>query len=336
MTSIHQRAMLVAIAALAGGVAFGGGPAGAADPVPTFSGCGKFVKDSPNDAADQVADPAPKETEIEGAFVNADGTPTFNLIIANLTGTAPPPATSVTYNAVYSWKPDTTTFVRAHIDFTGAVVYEYGHTEPLATSTRYAYDGPADGKLAKGEHGVVTIIIPPDAGGKPGTALKAIEAQTQLGRTTVVPGAGSGSPSRGLSFQDDAAGIGGVTIGPCAPGTGSTAPATAAPTTTTTTPSSQTAGPLPVTLVSKKIKAAKPKKTVAIKLKASEPLTAVGIRISKGKKVFGTGKAAKLSGTGTIKVKVAKGLKKGTYALDVAGTDAKNQRRIASLKLSVK
>jgi hypothetical protein len=335
MTSNPLRALLLTATALAFAVAFGG-PAGAADPTPTFSGCGKAVKDSNSDATDTVADPAPKETEIEGAFVNADSAkPTLNLIIANLSGTVPPPATSVTYNAIYTWTAGVTSFVRAHIDFSGGVVYEYGHTEPLATSTRYAYDGPAEGALFKGEHGVVQVVIPPDAGGKAGTVLKAMEAQTQLGRTTVVPGAASQSPSRGLSFQDDAAGIGTVTIGPCAPGS---TPATTTPATATapaTAPSTQTAGPLPVTLVSKKVKAAKPKKTVAIKLKASEPLTAVGIRISKGKKAFGTGKAAKLSGAGTIKVKVAKGLKKGSYILDVAGTDGKGQRRIASFKLKV-
>ena len=335
MTTFSQRALLLVVLALCAGVALGG-PASAADPAPTFSGCGKFVKDSPSDATDTVADPAPKEVEIENAFVNAAGTPTINYTIADLTGTVPPPATSITYSTVYAFKADTTSFVRAHIDFSGGVVFEYGHTEPLGTSTRYAYDGPTDGKLFLGQHGVVQIVVPPDAGGKAGTTLKAIEAQTQLGRTTFVPGAVSQSPSRGLSFQDDTAGIGTVTLGACAPGTtagptGTTAP----PSTPNTAPSSQTAGPLPVTLVSKTVKPAKAKKSVAIKLKASEPLTDLGVRISRGTKAFGTGKAAQLSGAGTIKVKVPKGLKKGAYALDVAGTDGQGRRRIASFKLKV-
>ena len=50
------------------------GTAGAADPAPTFSGCGKFVKDSPTDGTDVASDqanPDMKEAEIENAFLNA-------------------------------------------------------------------------------------------------------------------------------------------------------------------------------------------------------------------------------------------------------------------------
>src|SRR5438128_1131246 len=117
------------------------GPAGA-DPTPTFSGCGVFAQDAAGDASDQVADPAPDEVEIENGFINTDPNgATFNLTIKNLSGTVPPPATSITYDATYTYPKGTTSFVRAYIDFTGSVVYEYGHTEALAASTRYARDG---------------------------------------------------------------------------------------------------------------------------------------------------------------------------------------------------
>jgi hypothetical protein len=305
---------------------------------PSFSGCGKFAKDGPADATDTVADPPPGEVEIEAGWVDAGGPkPTLNLQIANLTGTVPPPATSITYDAIYSWTSGTSTFVRAYLDFSGSTVYEYGHTEPLATSTRYAFDGTAEGQLFTGEHGVVQIVIPPDAGGKPGTKLSGITGETQLGRTTFVPGAVNQSPSRGLSFQDDNVGIGAVTIGDCA---ASAPPASSTPTTTapstpaSTTPSSQ-AGPLPVKLATKKLKKAKAKKAVAVKLNASEALTKIDVRLSKGKTVYGTGKLAKLSGSGTVKFKLKKAIKKGTYAFDVAGTDAQGHRRIASFKLKV-
>lgn len=321
-------------------VALLAGTAGAADPAPTFNGCGAFKKDSDKDASDTVADPAPDEVEIEAGWVQYEPAgPTFNVQIKNLTGTVPPPATSITYNAIYGGVTQgVTNFVRAHIDFAGQVAFEYGHTEPLATSTRYAYDGPTKGKLFTGAHGVAQIVIPPEGGGKPGQKLTGVTAQTQLGRTTFVPSAGGGAPSRGLSFQDDDLGIGNFTVAPCAGGTTTpTNTTTTAPTTTTTAPPpSQQSGPLPVKLVSKTIKKAKKGKKVKIKLKTSEPLTDVAVRIAKGSSAYGTGKLAKLTKTGTVKVKLTKSLKKGTYSFDVAGTDSKGARRVGSLKLKVK
>ena len=311
-------------------------PASAAPP--TFSGCGKFVKDNAADGTDTVADPAPRETEIEGAWVDAGGPkPSINLQIANLTGTVPPPATSITYDAIYGGVGDAINFVRAYVDFAGMVVFEYGHQEDLAgASTRYAYDGDTEGELFTGEHGVVKMVVPPEAGGKAGTVLKGITGETQLGRTTFVPGAINQSPSRGLSFQNDNVGLGNVTIGDCAGG--ATPPGGGGPTPPSTpdsnTPSSQ-AEPAPVTLVTKKIKRAKAKKAVKVKLKTTEALSGVAVRLSKGKTVYGTGKLAKLTSTGTVKFKLKKAIKKGTYQFDVAGTDGQGRRRIASLKLKV-
>ena len=311
-------------------------PATAASP--TFSGCGKFVKDNAADGTDTVAGAAPKETEIVGAWVDAGGAkPSINLQIANLTGSVPPPATSITYDAIYGFTADTTNFVRAYIDFAGMVAYEYGHTEPLGVSTRYAYDGDIEGELFTGENGVVRMVLPPEAGAKAGSVLKGITAETQLGRTTLVPSAINQSPSRGLSFQNDNAGIGNVTIGDCAgaPSGGGGGGTTPPSTPNTNTPSSQ-AEPAPVTLVTKSLKRAKAKKAVKVKMKTTEPLTAVGVRLSKGSRVYGTGKLSKLTSTGTVKFKLKKAIKKGTYAFDVAGTDGQGRRRIASLKLKVR
>jgi hypothetical protein len=319
-------ATLVA-AALAAAVAVAG-PAGAADPAPTFDGCGKAVKDSPSDGTSETGG-APDQSEIEGAFLNADAS-TINIIIKNLDGTVPPPYSSITYDAKYDTS-DGSYFVRAYLDFTGSVVFEYGHLDTtVSTTPRYQRDGSTQGKLFEGQHGVVQIAIPPEAGGKPGTTLKALTAETQLGETTVVPGAVP-SPTRGLSAPSDDVGLGSVTLGACAsPATPTTSPST--PTGTPPSATQQTAGPLPVTLVSKSVKHAK---TVKIKVRSSQPLTKLGARISKGSKVYGTGKLAKLNGNGTFKVKAPK-LRKGTYLLAIAGTDAAGNRRTASFKLKVK
>jgi hypothetical protein len=332
-----MRYLVTLVAASLAAIVAVAGPAGAADPAPTFSGCGKFAKDSPSDATDTVADPAPDEVEIENAWFDVDAsTATMNMTIKNLTGTVPPPATSITYDALYGTADGATHFVRAYIDFSGMTSFEYGHTEPLAVSTRYAYDGAAEGKLFTGQHGVVQVKVPPEAGAKPGGKLSGITAETQLGRTTVVPGAVNQSPTRGLSFQDDNVGVGSVTIAACdgaTPGAPAGAPVQQSPSGGST---QQTAGPLPLTLVTKSAKKAKAKKTVKLKVKSSEALTSLAARISKGSKVYGTGKLASVNGAGTFKVKLSKALKKGTYLVAFAGKDSAGRPRTTSFKLKVK
>ena len=337
------------IAVLSAALLASGAVAGAADPTPTFNGCGKFAKDPATDASDPSTQSL-AEAELENAWVQYDAAKgaegvTVNMTVKNLTGTAPPPATSITYDSLYEITAGVTNFVRAHIDFTGMPVFEYGHTEELANgSSRYAYDGTTKGTLFKGEHGVVQLVLPPAAGGKPGTAIKGMLAETQVGRTTAVPGAVTQSPTRGLSFQNDEVGLGSYTVTACAPGSAPAAPGAGAPSAPPATggagppapPSSQqTAGPLPVTLASRSVKAAKKGKTVKLKLKSSEPVRDLGARISKGRKAFGTGKLAALNGAGTLKVKLGAALKKGTYVLDLAGTDGQGRRRLATVKLKV-
>jgi hypothetical protein len=310
-------------------------PAGALDDSkPSFDGCGKYVKDGAADANDQVAGHV-DEAEIENAWVKyqpakGDEATTVNITIKNLSGSAPPPATSITYDATYTATSGTVNFVRAYVDFTSSVVFEYGHQEDLTVSTRYAYDGDTKGKLFTGADGVVQIVIPAAAGGKAGTTLKTINAEVQLGRTAIVPGAVNQSPTRGLSFQNDVAALGTWTVEPCEAAPAATTPGSGggpAPTTQ--------AGTLPLKLKTTKVKPAKAHKSVALKLQASQPVTKLGARLSKGKKVFGTGKLAKLSGAGTLKIKLSKALKKGTYQLAIAGTDAQGRRGAATFKLRV-
>lgn len=312
------------------------GPAAAVDdnkPVYDASTtCGKFGKDSDSDQSDTTGAEIP-EAEIVNGFVKYDAAKgkeatTVNLTIKSLTGTVPPPATSLSYNALYN----STIFVRAHVDFAGMVTYEYGHTEPLAVSTRYAYDGATTGKLFPGEGGVVQIVIPEEAGGKVGSNLSGVTGEVQVGRTTVVPGAISQSPSRGLSFSNDTVAIGAFKIGPCAPAAAPAAPSTGP----NTTPTSVQAPAPSVKLLTKSVKKAKKGKKISLKFSASSELKSVALRLSKGRKVFGTGKAARLSGTKTLKVKLSKALRKGTYQLAFAGSDSTGRRSVGSFKLKVK
>jgi hypothetical protein len=94
------------------------------------------------------------------------------------------------------------------------------------------------------------------------------------------------------------------------------------------------AKPLPVKVTTTKFKAKKVKKGMTIKLASTEPLTQIAAQIKKGKKVFGKGSLAKLNGKGSLKLK-AKGLKKGSYVLDLVGTDGNGARRFAAFKIKV-
>ena len=97
MTSSALRAALAALLVLALGVTV----AGAADPKPTYNGCGKYAKDAAGDATDPVSGEtgAPDDADITGAWFDyapakgADAT-TVNIQVKNLTGSVTPPAMS--------------------------------------------------------------------------------------------------------------------------------------------------------------------------------------------------------------------------------------------------
>lgn len=330
---------LLAAAAL---TAVAASTATAAEPPPAFNGCGIQKKDSNSDATDTVGGNIPEAEIVEAwahndAAKGADGI-TVNIAIKNLTGRPPVGATSVTYNAIFGGAGGETSFVRAHIDLAGIPAFEYGHLEPLGPSTRYAYDGPTKGQLFLGESGVAQIVLPPEAGAKPGATLKGLTAQSQVGRTTVVPSVISQSPSRGLSFQNDDLGLGSFAVGVCAGSTPATGGGT--PTTPTSDPApapTQQSESLPVTLKTTKVKRAKKGRAIALKLSSSEPIKDLGARLAKGRSAFATGKLASLNGDGTIKLKLSKALKKkGTYVLDMAGTTGDGRRRLSSFKLTVR
>ena len=281
------------------------------------------------------------EAEIVNAFVKhepAKGTEatTLNMTIKSLTGSVPPPATSITYDAIYTGPvPDSTSFVRAYLDFAGQVYFEYGHTELLGTTNRYAYDGPTQGKLFTGDNGVVQVVIPAEAGGKAGSKLNGITAETQVGRSTFVPGAVNQSPTRGLSFENDTAAIGTWTVEPCGAAAPSPAPGEPGPTPGPTQPSAQSDAPR-IKLLTTKLKKAGKGKKVALKFSTSAPLTKIALRLSKGKAVYGTAKAPKLAGTKKLVLKLKRKLGKGTYQLAFAGTDSSGARRVGSFKVKVK
>jgi hypothetical protein len=323
------------------------GPTSAADDAkPTPCGTELAFKDPANDqGADQIPVVATTpSTEILNGFlryVPSKGAEalTFNTVVKSLKAEVPSGATSLSWNSYYRTPDDTLHFVRAITDFTGGTVFEYGTFTPNPTGQVLTgvslYEGATTGKLYEGDNGVVSIVIPADLA-PAGTKLTTLYTSTGQGRTlpTAFPGY-----SRGLSTVLDTA----PDTAPTTGGTFTVAPCTEV---TPVTPAGGVAGTptgstttLPVTLVTKSAKAAKKKsksKTLSLKLKSSEAITSLAAQLLKGKKVVGTGKLAKLSGTATLKLKLKSKLKKGSYTLNLVGNRASGERATAAFKLKAK
>jgi methionine-rich copper-binding protein CopC len=90
-----------------------------------------------------------------------------------------------------------------------------------------------------------------------------------------------------------------------------------------------------VKLAGAKVKAPK-KKTLSLKLTSSEKVTGLVAQLRSKTKTVAKGKLASISGKATLKLKLAKKLKKGKYTLDLVGKDAAGQQRSTSAALTVR
>jgi hypothetical protein len=311
--------------------------------------CGEQLayKDPASDrVADETVIQSTDSSEILRGFLRYDPAKgpdalTFNVVVKNLKAEVPSGATTLSWVSYYRTPDDVLHFVRAILDFTGAVVYEYGNFTPNPTGQVLTgvsvYEGTTNGKLFEGPEGIVQLVIP-GAQAPVGTKLTTLYTSATQGRT--LPTAFPPQVSRGVSSVIDTApddapdtAPGTFTVGPCAE----------APSAPATTPGSGTAGDqsatLPVSLVTKSANAASKKsksKTLSLKLKSSEEVTSLGAQLVKGKQVYGTGKLAKLNGTGTLKLKLKKKLKKGSYTLNLVGNRASGERATVAFKLKAK
>jgi hypothetical protein len=282
-------------------------PASALDdakPTPTCAGV-NFTDPTGDAAIDPVgvglgALPAPDNMDITGGFFKYDADAsgsaalTANIEVANLTKEVPTGATGATW--YYFWNSGGQQyFVTATVDATGAETYEYGHTEQILTT-----DGDTRGKLFPGAKGIIQIAVPQGAtGAGDGKRLTApyasSRAEFNLVAVAYVPTADDGPDGQvGKTY----------TVAQCGGGV------------TTAT------GALPVTLRTSSAKASKAKKgkSLSFKLASTELVTDVKGTLKKGKSSYGSGKLATLDGTGTLKIKLKKTLKKGTYKLNLTGT----------------
>jgi hypothetical protein len=240
--------------------------------------------------------PAPNNMDITSGFfkydADASGSASFtaNIEVVDLTKDIPTGATGVSWYYFWNGTGGQQYFVTAQIDATGADTYTYGHTAQILMT-----DGSTRGKMFPGSKGIIQIAVPQAAtGAKDGTRLTAPYASSRatfnLVAVEYIPTADDGPDGMaGKSY----------TVAQCA----------GAPT------------GLPVTLGTSSAKASKAKKgkSLSFKLQSTEVVTDLKGTLRKGKTAYGTGSLKTLDGKGTLKVKLKKSLKKGTYKLDLAG-----------------
>lgn len=256
---------------------------------------------------------------------------TVNIRVKDLTKQVPQGSTSTQWQAEWVGSKGVLTWVRAVTDFSGLVTFDWGGQQPTPATTFNVRQGATTGKLFEGKDGIVQIVIPADV--EPaGTTLKSIVVHAYE-PVQALPGAAP-TPIKGgqLYEQDNAAVRGTFTVGAPCPAAPAPAPAPQDAPKPTQPPQANDGGPLPVKVLTR---SAKRGKTLKLKLRSSEAITQVAAQIKKGKKVFGSGSLKQLEGTQTMKLKV-KGLKKGSYVVDVAGTDSKGARRFTSARLKVR
>ena len=319
------------------------GPASAVDDAKPAYTCGMYLKDSDKDAAEPNAagDPHHDNMEIVGAFfkhepAKAAEATTVNVIIKDLTTDLPEGNTAINWSVEWTVN-DKIQFVRAVADYSGSTAFEYGEFTATGTpglSGTYRYVGPTQGKLFEGPLGVVQLVIPADIGGKIGTQIKGITIKANTGKSAVPVAAPT--PSRGVAYTNDDIASSGWTVAECVAGA-APGPVVEVPPGPSGPAASGTSGPtaLPVFLRTTKVAAKKAKKQLKLSLSSTEPVTKLVAQLRKGSKMLAKGKLAKLSGKGTLKLKVKK-LKKGRYLLDMTGRDASGASRSTTAKLTIK
>ena len=314
-------------------------PAGAIDDTKPVPGCwGSQVNDKAGDAkssgpASQGGDTP--NLDITGGFfkyepAKGDDAVTFNIAIKNLSTDIPPGATSINWLLAYTGSTGAAAFVRAITDFSGIVTYDYGGETPTPATTFKTRTGATTGNFFTGENGVVQIVVPTGSGdNKPGFTFKGATVYGYEANSPI-PGAAPTPIKGGLLYEDDSASVKNFVVGGCPAAAPAAPPLTAGP-----LPGPPVANdkPLPLKLVTTKLKAKKAKKGAALKVKSTEALTQVFAQVKKGTKVLAKGSVAKLNGAGTLKVKGK--LKKGSYVVDFRGTDASGAARFVSYKLKV-
>jgi hypothetical protein len=322
--------MALAAAILAGTVAASALALDDAKPAPDCHGV--LVEDGKSDGADgfAVSFRSSDSAEILRTFFKYDPSKgaeatTLNMVVKNLELSVPSGATGLIWDFKFLTGDGATHFVRAVLDYTGGSTFEYGTLdETISTFPRYVPEGDTPGKFFEGPEGVIQLVVPTDWA-KPGATVKSLVGEVQL-TFQMVPSA-IRTPTRGVGYiYDDTAGKS-IAIGECTPeqvaGGGVLGGATRSL-------------PVKVSTTATTAKKAKKSKSLSLKLKSTEKITALTAKLLKGKTTYGKGKLAEINGTAKLKLKLSKKLKKGSYRINLAGSDTAGNKLTTTAKFKVK
>ncbi len=281
-------------------------------------------------------------TDFTGFFLRADGSKvTGNLVIADLSKQVPEPASAIRWTLYYT-VGDKAYYARTILYADGEISYLYGE-DTGATLTQL---GTMKGEFHEGKDGVISFVIPPAAGGKAGTQMTAANAIAAYQTDS-----GQGSSADFMPDGDDTFDATVPNCGtapapaPVEPGPGpapAPAPAPVQPSQPGPAPSSPTPGATQadfrVGVKPNALRAAKVKKGKAITftLTSGETLTGVTATLTKGKKTVGSGKLARMAGTGKLKLKPKAKLKKGSYTLIVTAKRADGSTGTVAVPVKVR
>jgi hypothetical protein len=260
----------------------------------------------------------PANMDIKSVFLNyragADGKKvvTANIQIADLNKELPSPLDTQggIYYYVHYTSGGVERFVKA-VNADGATItYHYGFfdAESVPTFIVYNTEGETKGAFFEGADGVVQIDIPESTGAKEGATLSGVYADVDYikgvddfyginSHADVAPDSGTGTSYEVVDCAAAAAAEGGGT-------------ATAVTLT------------VPKTLGS--ARSANRRRTLPVKVRSSESVSNLTAQLRSGKtargRLVGKGSMKTLDGSGTLRLKLSRKVKKGTYTLVVKGT----------------
>lgn len=319
------RWALLVGAAIAATLTWPAAPAGALDTAKPDPGCAGLAFSDPS--GDQV-DPfgtAPANLDVTGGFFKYDGTTTTaNIRIANLSQDVPAYATGLDWYFVYT-VGSTTYYVDASVDFTGVTSFGYGTYD---STNGYVETDTMPGKFFEGPNGIIQLAVPSAVKGGEGNVLRS--PYVDATESYSVPGVG-GFVQTADNGPDSLSGHT-YTVGSCE--AGEIAPPTGRAGNHTST--------LRIRLLSKRARAARARKgrTLALRLRSTERITHLAARIVSGSAVhptvYGTGRLTRIDGRATLRVRLRRSLRHGTYRLDLTGVKRRGQRGSRSLHLAVR
>ena len=181
-------------------------PALAADPIPQPGCQGLAFEDTDGDQGNTEVPTQfqTDSTEILSGFLLTNavtGKTTFNIVVKDLELAVPPPFMAITWNGYVTTPDGVNSFVRAQVDATGSVVYEWGAPDTTLPVTRNAYKGDTTGHMFTGPNGIVQIELPPSLA--PANALLDTVYASSWQTATSAPNAFPPTVSRGVTNQMD-------------------------------------------------------------------------------------------------------------------------------------